>query len=60
MPAVLAFFASPVGIALVSVVPTIIEDVIRILHQQGKINPQEIVDYIASQIPGDVLVPKKP
>lgn len=56
----LAFVATPVGQALLNVVPTLIEDVIAIWHKSGVITSQDIVSYIASQQSFDALVPKKP
>lgn len=59
MGAAIAFLASPLGISLVTSAPQLVAELIGIWHKEGKITTQEIADYIASQIPGDVLVPKK-
>jgi hypothetical protein len=55
----LAFVATPVGQALVALVPTLIEDVIGIWHKDGTVTDQDIIAYIASQKSFDSLVPKK-
>jgi hypothetical protein len=54
-----AFIETPVGQALVAVVPTLIQDVIGIWHKDGTITSADIVAYIAAQKSFDSLVPKK-
>jgi hypothetical protein len=56
----LAFVNTPLGQALVKVVPTLVEDVIGIWHKSGVVTDKDIVDYIASQKSFDDLVPKRP
>jgi hypothetical protein len=55
----LAFLDTPLGKALVKVVPTLVEDVIGIWHKDGTVTDADLVAYVASQKSFDVLVPKK-
>jgi len=55
----LAFIETPVGQALIALVPTLVTDVIGIWHKNGTITSEDIAAYIASQKSFDSLVPKK-
>jgi hypothetical protein len=55
----LAFIESPLGQALVKIVPTLVEDVIGIWVKNGTVSAADITAYIASQKSFDVLVPPK-
>lgn len=57
--ALVAFLETPVGKAIIAVVPTLIEDVIAIWHKDGTITSDDIVNYIASQKSFDSLVPPR-
>lgn len=54
-----AFLETPLGQALVSVVPTLLQDVIGIWHKNGTVSTQDIVDYVSSQKSFDALVPQR-
>lgn len=54
-----AFLETPIGQALVSIVPTLVQDIIAIWHKDGTITSQDITDYIASQKSFESLVPKR-
>lgn len=56
----ISFIETPLGQAIISVVPTLVEDVIAIWHKDGTITSEDIVNYIASQKSFDSLVPKRP
>jgi hypothetical protein len=55
----ISFIETPLGQALISVVPTLVEDVISIWHKNGVITSQDITDYIASQKSFESLVPRR-
>jgi hypothetical protein len=49
MPALLAFFASPLGAILIKEVPELIGEIVKIAHQKGAVTPEEWYQYIATQ-----------
>lgn len=54
-----AFLQTPLGQTIITVVPTLVQDVIAIWHKDGTITSQDIVDYIAAQKSFESLVPKR-
>ncbi len=55
-----AFIETPLGKAILSAIPTLVNDVVTIWHQNGTVTTQNVADYLASQQAFDVLVPKRP
>ena len=54
-----AFMETPLGKAIISAIPTLVEDIVKIWHQNGTVSTQEIATYLASQKSFDSLVPKR-
>jgi hypothetical protein len=55
----LAFIDTPLGKAIIAVIPTFVNDVVAIWHQNGTIKTQDVADYLASQKAFDTLCPPK-
>lgn len=59
LAALFAFIETPAGIAAVTAIPNLVEQVITIGAQKGQITAADIAEYVASQQAFDKLVPKK-
>ena len=49
MAALLAFFSSPLGAALVTEVPGLVAQIVAIWAKKGLVTPEEIADFISAQ-----------
>lgn len=54
-----AFLDTPLGKAIIAAIPTLVQDVVTIWHQNGTVTTQEVAAYLASQQAFDQLVPKR-
>ena len=60
LAALVAFVESPVGVAFIAKVPTLVQDIIGIWHSNGTLpSAQVIADYLASAQAFNTLVPPK-
>lgn len=58
--AIIAFLESPLGIALITSAPKLVEEIISILHQTGHVTTAELTAYATSSPSGESLVPALP
>lgn len=57
--ALLAFVETPLGKAILAAIPTLVNDVITIWHQNGTLKTSDVAAYLASQQAFDTLCPPK-